>query len=163
MKKTITLILIVCSLLVLDNTIIPMMDINNYYPSLLFIFVVIYSIINGPIDAVILGAFSGILQDVYFFNGIGINAFINLLICVAAAQFGKNIFKERMFIPIMSIFLFSVIKGISLYCILYVLGKEISLQASIYSGIYNMVIAVFMYRFIYKLSEKRYMKREWKF
>lgn len=163
MKKTIVLTLIVCALLVLDNTLIPMIGIKNYYPSLLFTFVCIFSIINGPIDAAILGSVSGLLQDVYFFNGFGINAFTNLIICVLAAKLGENIFKEKALIPVGATFFLSALKGISLYCILYILGEFTSIPAILYTSIYNMVVAILMYRLVYKLSIKQYMKREWKF
>ena len=95
MKKIFYLFLICVSLLILDNTIITFFSINHIYPSLLFIFIVSYSIINGAEEGVVLGIFAGALQDLYFFNGTGINMLTNMLICVIAAEIGKGIFKEK--------------------------------------------------------------------
>ena len=41
-------------------------------------------------EAVILGIFTGALQDIYLFNGFGINMFTNMLTCYISAQIGKR-------------------------------------------------------------------------
>ena len=48
------------------------------YPSLLFIFAIAYSIISGKKEAIFIGIVSGILQDIFFVKGFGINLLLNI-------------------------------------------------------------------------------------
>ena len=92
--KRIVIILISIILLVIDNTLLPYYSIKGAFPSLLFVFAIGFSIVNGKKEAVFIGVLSGILQDVFFVKGNGVNALINLLLCVLAATIGENILKE---------------------------------------------------------------------
>ena len=64
MKKVI-LVLISILLLILDNSVMPFLSIYGAFPSLLFTFAVLYSIINGAEDALFIGVVSGLLQDIF--------------------------------------------------------------------------------------------------
>lgn len=163
MKKILTVVLLCILFLILDNTLMPLFKVHGTYPSLIFIFALCYSIVSSPKDAVIIGVFTGALQDVYFFNGFGINMLSNMLICVVASYIGKNIFIEKSFLPIISSFILSVVKGIVVFCVLILIKKYTDIGVIFYNGIYNLIVCIFMYRFTYKLSQKEYMKTEWKF
>lgn len=160
-------ILVVFSLsllfLILDNSFIPFISIKGYYPSLLFLFSICFSIISGPEDGLWVGIFTGALQDLYFSNGFGINILTNMLICVAAGFIGKGILKEKSIIPVLSCFALSITKGVLIFCILYLLKQQTHIQDSLYNSIYGMVISIIMYRKVFKLCKKNYMIKEWKF
>lgn len=161
--KRLVLVLLSVLFLVMDNTLIPFFAIKNYYPSLLFLFAVFYSLINGKWEAVWIGVLSGILQDVYFPNIFGINSLTNMLVCLIAAEVGKNIFKEKRLIPVISSFFLCAIKEILVFILLYILGQKSDIQVVLYNSLYTMFIAIFMYKRVYNLSQKHYMKTEWKF
>lgn len=178
MKRISITILIMILLLVLDNTLIPLVFcgfdkflynyihipiMSNVYPSLLFIFVICYSIINGKWDALWIGIMSGFLQDIYFYHGFGINCLFNMLACVCAAYIGKGIFKEKVSIPIAVNFGLSLGKGVLVFGILYILGVYTNINNAIYSSIYNMLLAIFLYNWIYKLYLRPFMVKKWKF
>lgn len=161
--KRLVLILLSVLFFIIDNTLIPFFAVKTYYPSLLFLFAIFFSLINGKWEAVWIGVFSGILQDIYF-NGIfGLNALTNMLVCLLAAELGKNIFKEKKLIPVVSAFFLSAIKESILFVFLYVLGQKSDIQIVLYNSLYSMFIAVFIYRKVYNLSQKHYMREEWKF
>lgn len=149
--------------LILDNTLMPFISIKGYYPSLLFLFSICFSIINGPEDGLFVGIFTGAIQDLYFFNGFGINIFTNMLMCVAAGFIGKSIFKEKPIIPVLSCFFLSAIKGVLVFCILYLVKQQTHIQDVLYNSIYGMVVSIIIYRKIYKLCKKDYMIKQWKF
>lgn len=109
------------------------------------------------------GVFAGVLQDLYFNNVFGINAFVNMLSCVLAGFIGVNIFKEKIFVPIISNFFLSVFKGILVFVILYLLKINMDAKIIFFSSIYNMIISIPMYKLVYKLCNKQYMQRKWKF
>lgn len=163
MKRILTLVSLCILFLILDNTLIPLLKINGAYPSLLFTFALCYSIVSSPRDAVIIGVFTGALQDVYFLNGFGINMLGNMLMCVVAANIGKSIFLEKSFLPIVSSFALSLVKGLIVFSILFLIKQYVHMEVIICQAIYNLIVSIFMYKFIYKLSQKEYMKTEWKF
>lgn len=163
MKRILTVVFLCILFLMLDNTLMPLLKVKGAYPSLIFTFALCYSIVSSPKDAVIIGVFSGALQDVYFLNGLGINMFSNMLMCVIAAKIGKGIFIEKSFLPVVSSFVLSLIKGLIVFSILFLINQYTQVTAIFYQAIYNFVVCIFMYKFTYKLSQKKYMKKEWKF
>ena len=163
MKRILTVVSLCILFLILDNTLMPLLKINGAYPSLIFTFALCYSIVSSPKDAVIIGVFTGALQDIYFLNGFGINMLSNMLMCVVAAKVGESIFIEKSFLPIVSSFVLSLLKGLIVFSILFVIKQYTHIEVILYHGIYNLIVSIFMYKFTYKLSQKEYMKREWKF
>jgi rod shape-determining protein MreD len=163
MKKILTVVFLCILFLILDNTLMPLIKIHGAYPSLIFTFALCYSIVSSPKDAVIIGVFTGALQDVYFFNGFGINMLSNMLMCLVAANIGKNIFIEKSFLPIISSFILSLVKGIIIFCVLFMIKQYTNIGVIFYHGIYNLIVCIFMYRFTYNLFQKEYMKTDWKF
>ena len=93
--KRFIIVLISILLLILDNSLSPFIAIKGVYPSLLFIFAIAYSIINGKKEAVFIGVVSGLLQDIFFFNGFGINALVNMLCCLFAGLVGEGIWRNN--------------------------------------------------------------------
>ena len=163
MKRILTVVFLCILFLILDNTLMPLLKINGAYPSLIFTFALCYSIVSSPRDAVIIGVFTGALQDVYLLNGFGINMLSNMLMCVIAAEIGKCIFIEKSFLPVVSTFALSLAKGLMVFTILLSIKQYTHIETILYRGIYNLIVSIFMYKFIYKLSQKDYMKQKWKF
>lgn len=163
MKKILTLILLSILFLVLDNAFMPFLAIKGYYPSLLFVFAICYSIINGSWSGVFLGIFCGLLQDIYLTNSLGINMFLNMGMCLTASKIGKNIFKDKSLVPIATCFLLNLLKGVFMFVILYVLGEYIEIKRVLFISVYNMIVAIFMYKRVYKLCQKDFMVKNWRF
>ena len=163
MKRILTVVFLCILFLILDNTLMPLLKINGAYPSLIFTFALCYSIVSSPKDAVIIGVFTGALQDVYFLNGFGINMLTNMLMCVVAAKIGKSIFIEKSFLPVVSSFVLSLVKGIMVFSILFLIKQYSHMEVILYIAMYNLIISIFMYRFTFKLSQKDYMRKEWRF
>jgi rod shape-determining protein MreD len=163
MKRILTVVFLCILFLILDNTLMPLLRVNGAYPSLIFTFALCYSIVSSPKDAVIIGVFTGALQDIYLLNGLGINMFTNMFMCLVAAKIGKSIFIEKSFLPVISSFVLSLTKGLIVFSILFLLKQYTQMTTIVYQAIYNFVISIFMYKFTYKLSQKKYMMKEWKF
>ncbi len=163
MKKIVTLTILIFVLEVLDNTIVPFLSVYGYYPSLLFLFVICYSIINDRWSALKVGLISGALQDLFFINGFGVNMLINMLICVLAGEIGRNLFKEKKLIPVVTILGLTFLKGVLVYIVLYFIGIKVKIYASAFVAMYTFVLALFVYRPIYRLCQKPYMIKKWKF
>jgi rod shape-determining protein MreD len=163
MKKILVLFLLSILFFVLDNVLMPFLAIRTIYPSLLLVFVVCYSIVNGVWEGLWLGVFCGLLQDVYFTSAFGLNAFINMIVCIVAGVIGNNIFKEKRLIPVASCLLLSFLKGMLILLILYMSGRYTGVKNVLFISFYNTVICLMMYKKVYKLCQKEYMQIRWKF
>lgn len=164
MKKVIYLFLIILLLAILDNTVITFLSIRYIYPSTLLVFVIAYAIINGPIEGIVVGIAAGAFQDLYFSSGMGINMLGNMIICLIAAEIGKSIFKDKSIVPIVSTFFLSFLKGLFVIGILFLLRiKTTGITIVLYKALYDMIVSVFLYRLVFKLSETKIIKKEWRF
>ncbi|KYH34479.1 rod shape-determining protein MreD [Clostridium tepidiprofundi DSM 19306] len=163
MKKVLWLVFLACLFQIIDNALMPFISIRTYYPSLLFLFIICYSIVNGTKEALIIGVFTGMLQDVYFANGIGINALTNMLACIIAAQIGQRIFRHKSFVPVITCFCLSIFKGIGIFLLLHILGQKVYLRTVFFDSVYNGILAFFMYKFVFRLSNIDFMRKRWGF
>lgn len=162
MKKWV-LILISLVLLILDNSLIPFLAIKGAYPSLLFVFAIAYSIINGRSEAVVIGVISGLMQDIFFYNGFGINALINMLICLIAAIIGENIYREKRLIPVISVILLYLLKILAVFTIFKLMGRSIDIQVGMFTALYSSVVMFLGYDFVLRIYNIEYKKRSWRF
>lgn len=163
MRRIITIAVLLVIFTIVDNTLMPFFSIKGIYPNLIFVFSISYSIIYGSWEALFIGISAGLLQDVYFFHAFGINSLTNMITCVIAAEIGKNIFKDKIFLPILTTFVLSLLKNAFVLLILYFLQINVYNRAVFFNSIYNMVVAIPMYIFVLHLCSKYYMKKEWKF
>lgn len=163
MKKILVLFLLSIGLFILDNALMPFFAIRTFYPSLLLIFIICYSIVNGKWEGLWLGVFTGILQDIYFSQGFGMNSFTNMIVCIAAGFIGDSIFREKRIVPVISCFLLILFKGILMWGILYLAGAYVNMANIFFSGIYDMVLCIFIYKPVYNFCRKDYMQLRWKF
>lgn len=162
MKKWI-LVLISLLLLILDNSLMPFFSIKGAYPTLIFTFAIAYSIIYGRKEAVIIGVTSGLLQDIFFYNGFGVNSLINMLLCLLAAIIGENIYREKKLIPVISMVFLSLLKVFAIALILKLSDKTVNGTIGIYSSIYNAVVMFLGYNSVLRLYDNNYKKKSWRF
>lgn len=162
MEKLI-IILVSIGLVILDNSLVPFFSIKGAYPSLLFTFAIAFSLINKKEKAVFIGVVSGVLQDIFFFNGFGVNSLVNLLLCLLASIIGAGIIKNKRLIPIILTFFITIIKYIAIFAIFHLLNMEVDLSKSIIMGIYNAVVMFFVYKLVIKIYDDEYTKQRWRF
>lgn len=163
MKKILILFLLSILFFVVDNAFIPFFSIKTVYPSLIFVFAICYSIASGSYKGLWMGIFTGILQDIFFLDIFWVNTLVNMIICVVAGFIGNSIFREKKFIPVISCFFLSILKGILIFIILWLSGVGMNVVNVFFISLYNMVVCVFMYRPVYNLCKENYMESEWKF
>lgn len=161
MKKWI-LVLISIVLLILDKSFMPFLAIKDAYPSILFIFAIAYSIINGKKEGVIIGVLSGVLQDIFFYSGFGINSLINMLLCLVAAIIGENIYKEKRFIPVITSIILYLIKVVFIGIIMNLIDVKIDFEVGVLTALYSAIIMFLSYKSIYRLYDSDYKKSNWR-
>lgn len=163
MKKRLILILMSVILLILDNTFSPFIAIRGAWPSILFVFSISYSIINGRKEGIIIGVISGVLQDIFFFQGFGVNALVNMICCFIAGGIGDGIWREKKLIPVVTIFIATILKFFGIYIIMYFINENVDLLRGIKTALYNSVIMLFSYSIILKFFEREDMRKAWRF
>lgn len=161
--KRIIIIAISLFLLILENTILPSYSIMQGYPSILFVFAIAFSIINGKEDAMFIGIVSGLLQDLFFINGFGINLLVNFLLCLLVAKIGEGIFKNNRVIPVISCLILSILKIVMIAILFIPFGKKINLNMAVMSALLNTIVMVIGYKFVLTTSKKYWKKDEWRF
>lgn len=162
MKKLI-LVLISIVLLILDNSFAPFIAIKGIHPSFLFTFAIAYSIINGKKEAVTIGVISGLLQDIFFFSGFGVNALVNMLICLIAGVVGDGIFRSKKLIPVITIYFTTILKYIGLSIILYFVNRQINILDGVFIALYNSFIMFLIYKPVFKFSNMESKSNGWRF
>lgn len=161
--KRLILVLISIVLLILDNSFAPFIAIKGIYPSLLFTFAIAYSIINGKQEGVIIGIVSGLLQDIFFFGGFGVNALVNMIVCLVAGMIGEGIFRNKKLIPVITIYFTTVLKYIGVMIIFYFLKIKIDVIGGVFVALYNSVIMFLIYKPVFKFSNIESNKKQWRF
>lgn len=161
--KRIIIIAISLFLLILENTILPSYSIMQGYPSILFVFAIAFSIVNGKEDAMFIGIVSGLLQDLFFINGFGINLLVNFLLCLLAAKIGEGIFKNNRIIPVISCLILSMLKIVMIAILFIPFEKKINLNMAVMSALLNTIVMVIGYKFVLTTSKKYWKKDEWRF
>lgn len=163
MKKVI-LILICLVLFIIDNSFMPFIAVNNIYPSILFCFIISFSIINGGFDALLVGVVGGLLQDIYFPYAFGVNALVNVILCYLSALWGERLFRNKRFVPVVISGVMSVLKYLFIFIIMYLIKKSMSIDMNvIIMAIYNMVVTFLIYRSVYRFANKDEIKKQWDF
>lgn len=162
MEKLIV-ILVSIGLVILDNSLVPFFSIKEAYPSLLFTFAIAYSIILGKEKAVFIGVISGLLQDIFFFSGFGVNSLLNLLLCLLAGFVGASIIKTKRLIPVILIIVITIIKYIGVFIIFYMMNIKIQISRGIFMGIYNGAAMFFIYKVVMNIYDEEYTKQRWRF
>ena len=163
MKKRVVLVLVSSLLLIVDNSLAPFISIKGAWPSFLFVFAIAYSIINGPKEGMIIGITSGVLQDIFFYGGFGVNTLINMLFCFMAGNIGEGLWREKSLIPIITVFIMTILKFLGVFIIFYLLKIHIDVFRGVITAFYNSVIMLFIYRVVFKFFNREDIRRTWRF
>lgn len=163
MKKYLMLFFISILLLVVDNTLMPFIGIGGAYPSMLFMFCISFSFYADLNEVIFIGCVSGLLQDIFFIDVIGVNALINILLCLSVAYIGKNFIKSKLIVPIIMVLCASLIKGFVLIGVLKIYGNNLFLKDVIYISVYNFFLAAILEKIIFKFYNLELIKSNWRF
>lgn len=161
--KRIYLVIILIVLLIIDNTLLPYYAIGGAFPSLLFVFAIAYSIILGKEEAIFIGIVSGLLQDIFFFSGFGVNLFLNMLLCLLCAKIGESIFKENRLVPVLTTLLISSLKVFGVAILFKLFSQKVDIQTALISGVLNSICMLILYGFILKTIDKYLDRNTWRF
>lgn len=141
---------------IIESTILQHISIFGVVPNTSLIIIVCISILTGKKTGSVLGLLLGFLQDMFFYDVIGVHALIYFLIGYTIGLTDKKVFKENLFLP----FVFTALSTITFHMIFYVFMyfQSISIDLIrfiknivIIESIFNSILSVFFYKQFLKL------------
>lgn len=99
----------------IQTTILNNIAIFNIKPNTTIILIVSFAFIRNSFEGSLIGFFSGLLIDAFFYNFLGLNAFIYMLVGFFAGKFLNEFYKTAYHIPIILVAIFTLFYNILLF------------------------------------------------
>ena len=145
--------------LILQSTLFSYIEIIGIKPNTAILIVVSYAILRGDVEGAAVGFLSGLLQDLFFGNVIGMYALMHMVIGYICGKPFKDFFHANFFLPIflgsMSIFIYGVVFYLSNFLFLgrldflYYLRKIILPET-----VYTIAIILPVYRVVFEIDNR---------
>ncbi len=148
--------IIVLANFILESTILQHISLFGVVPNTSLVIIVCISILSGKKTGSVLGLILGFLQDMLFYDVIGVHALIYFIIGYTIGLTDKKVFKENLFLPFVFTALSTFAFHISYYVFMYFLSIDIDLikfikNVVIIESIYNSLLSIFIYKQFLKL------------
>ncbi len=135
---------------IVQITIVPHIAIGPVMPDVILIVVATYGFLAGPMPGGAAGIVGGFLQDLTLISGFGINIINKTVIGYLAGLVERNLFGSSRLIPMIAMFVVSVISQFTYLALVYVVGERIEVVPAIIniiipSALYTSVIAFFLF------------------
>ncbi len=149
-------LLVLFASVVLQTTVMPHFRIMGIQPDLVLIVTITYAFIGGSTFGSATGFLGGLLQDLAVTRSLGLNALSKTLVGYLAGLLKKTIFMESIFLPVISIFIATLLNETIYVGLAYLFGYEIPARLIfsiivLPSAIYNSVLAFFVYPVLCRL------------
>lgn len=149
---------LVGALFVVQSSLLPMIAYHGTSADLLLAFVVSFAFLRGSRLGVLGGFFAGLLQDLATGTFFGTNIFCKMIIGYICGAFSNRVFKEQIFLPILSVALASALNYLILALLMVLLGYRFDLlvhasHVLLPMVIYNVLFALPVHYFVYMMCE----------
>lgn len=147
--------LIVLINFILQGTILDFFSLMGVIPNTALILVIAFTLIAGKETGAIVAISSGLLQDIFYSEVLGINAVTLFAIALMIGSLDKKVFKENLILPVVITVLATVVHYIMQFFFIYFLGIEVNIvtlmrEYALKEVAYNGFVSVFIYRAILK-------------
>lgn len=158
--------LIVLLNFILQGTILSFFSMAGVLPNTALILVIAFTLIAGKETGAVVAISSGLLQDIFYAEVLGINAVTLFAIALMVGSLDKKVFKENLILPVVITILATAVHYAIQFFLVYFLGVEINIVALIrhYAFkelLYNGIVSIFIYRAVlrsYKEPTVRFTK-----
>ncbi len=162
MRKLVILITAIFFFLI-DQTVMPFLSVYGTYASVLFTFFALFSLKSDFEDAILVALIVGVLQDLYFAYGFGLNTFLNLFLFLGLSKIGITLKEGKESLPIIFVVLAHSIKTVMIILILGLLGVSTNLASLVLIPLYTLILSLLLYKGVYHFERIPVIKKEWKF
>lgn len=154
MKRYLVLFLMAIIALILQSTLFYNLNIAGVKPDIILVLVLCVSVVCGPRRGGYVGFSLGLLEDLYLGRFIGMNSICKGATAMVVGWFTLGAFSENLLVPIISVFLGTILNGMIYFLSGKILGLNWTIDLWLWNtiplAIYNMCIVPFIYpRFYY--------------
>ena len=154
--KALRWVLLLLITVVIQTTVIPFVLPFVIRPDLLLIIVVSTGFLCGKERAVGVGFFAGLLQDLATGNLFGIHILSKMAVGYISGSAERQVFKENIFLPVVGMFVFTVINGLIVSILMSLLGYKVEWLATVIYQltpmiVYNMAFSIPVHQVVYRL------------
>lgn len=144
--------------LIIQATLIPFIKIYGTTPDLLLILVVSTGMLFGKEQAVGVGFFSGLLQDLSAGGIFGLNSLTKMAVGYLSGMTERKVFKENLLLPLFAMFLATVFNFFSSLLFLFLAGFYVDILSTVGHRLlpvvlYNLVFAVPVHQIVWRLGQ----------
>ncbi|KNF09459.1 rod shape-determining protein, subunit D [Gottschalkia purinilytica] len=148
---------------ILQSTVFQYFHFLQVLPNTSLILVVTYSLLAGKNSGAIVGLAVGLLQDIFFYDVIGVNALIYFLIGYVLGLLDEKVFKENLILPFLITAATTAVFHIMHYFFMYFLSVDVHLipilkNVLLKEAIYNAVLSIFVYKYMLKFYKEPRIK-----
>lgn len=142
---------------ILQTTLVPHLKIFGAQPDLILVVVAAYAFIHGSAGGSIGGFFGGLLQDMVLIRNMGFNALCKTIVGYLAGLVERTVFAESILLPVVAIFLASLLHETIYLSFSVFLGEVVPLDLSLWrivipSAIYNAILTLLVYPLLCKIN-----------
>ena len=150
--------------LFLQTTFFGAFTIRGAIPDMLLVLVIFYALFNGANKGIIYGVICGLLEDLYIGRFIGVNSISKGITAYIVGRLQGNVFKENLLVGIISVVGGTLLNSLIILVLsmksIVVSNLDQSILLNIlYQGIYNTLIAIPMYIWYYRSSNRGILKK----
>ncbi|MBO6303504.1 MAG: rod shape-determining protein MreD [Selenomonadaceae bacterium] len=155
MKKYGYWFLLLIVLYAFQTSLLPIIAYNGQLPDLLLLFVVSFSLLEGPKYGTLMALGAGLLKGLASGTFFGVDAFIYVVIALVVGKFNNQVFREARFLPLVTSVGASVAYYVIFVVFLFMLGFRFSIINHVQSVLLPMVIYQFIFSYpIHRLTVK---------
>lgn len=142
--------------LILQSTLLPRLSFYGIHGDLLLIVVILSSLLMGRHHGAVVGFAAGLLQDLSSGTFFGLNTFSKMILGYVFGLVEEQIFKEHVFLPVMSMAIATVANAFITSIIMMLLGYRFDLFGTVISMvtpliIYNVILAFPVHKMICRI------------
>ena len=118
-------------------------------PDVLLLLVVFNAMFRGPVFGGVTGFFVGLVEDLFFGRFIGLNALAKCVVGAFTGLLTRSIFKENMWVPVINVFLGTLLSLFLVYVVGYLAGARWYFSRIAFQVFFELVLNVCLVPFIY--------------
>ena len=157
MKRKIVVGLIILISFLLQSTVFQTLSIGSISPNLMVIITSSFGFMRGKKEGLVVGFFSGLLEDIFFGRLLGMHALIYMYIGYANGYFNHIFYGNDIKLPISLISASEFVYGLGTYVIMFLMRSRFAFfyylrKIIIPELVYTVILTLVCYRLIYLIN-----------
>ncbi len=163
MLRWVALGLLLAVSLILESTLFRWLAFWQFQPDLVLIAVVFFALFSGSSGGAFFGFLGGLAQDALTGQFLGLNACSKMIVGLSVAQLERKVYKEYPFIPMLVVFIFSLLNQVLVYLLAAMFVTQPPLALVFFKIIlpaagYNSLISGFTYSRFFRSITKGWLQ-----